>query len=143
MRTAGLLVVAFSLLAPPALGAASASGSAAEEDELALLFSSKAKDSPHELDGPAYAPEEGVRVFSATSLLPPERVLHPSGPGGPPDPHVWTHPELAGFMVNAVEAALKEQAAKERMPNSPSIWMYGNDGCNSLTVPVPGCGPTS
>jgi zinc/manganese transport system substrate-binding protein len=48
----------------------------------------------------------GVRVFSATSAIPPERILRPSGPGGPPDPHVWTEPELAARMVDAVESAL-------------------------------------
>ena len=58
----------------------------------------------------------GVAVFSATALIPPERVLHPSGPGGPADPHVWMHPELAGLMVNTVEAALKEMAVKEKLP---------------------------
>jgi ABC-type Zn uptake system ZnuABC Zn-binding protein ZnuA len=52
--------------------------------------------------------KSGVRVFSATSKIPAERILHPSGPGGPPDPHVWTHPELAILMVNAVEEGLKE-----------------------------------
>lgn len=55
---------------------------------------------------------EGVRVFAATSAIPPERILRPSGPGGPPDPHVWMHPELAGLMVDAVEGALKEVMPK-------------------------------
>jgi len=52
--------------------------------------------------------KDGVRVFAATSAIPADRILRPSGPGGPPDPHVWTHPELAALMVDAVEAALKE-----------------------------------
>src|SRR5688572_25065881 len=30
---------------------------------------------------------EGVRVFAATATIPAERILRPSGPGGPPDPH--------------------------------------------------------
>ena len=51
--------------------------------------------------------KDGVRVFSATSTIPAGRLLHPSGPGNPPDPHVWMHPELAVLMVDAAEAALK------------------------------------
>jgi ABC-type Zn uptake system ZnuABC Zn-binding protein ZnuA len=49
----------------------------------------------------------GVRVFCVTDRIPPERLRHPSGPAGPPDPHVWMHPGLAELMVTAVEEALK------------------------------------
>lgn len=56
--------------------------------------------------------KDGVRVFAATSMIPAERIIRPSGPGGPPDPHVWMHPELAAMMVDAVEAALKEVMPK-------------------------------
>ncbi|HEX2749709.1 MAG TPA: metal ABC transporter substrate-binding protein [Verrucomicrobiales bacterium] len=54
----------------------------------------------------------GVRVFTATSTIPPDRIIHPSGPGGPPDCHVWTHPELAACMVDAIAGALKEAMPK-------------------------------
>ncbi len=56
--------------------------------------------------------KNGVHVFSATARIPDGRILRPSGPGGPPDPHVWMHPELAVLMVDAVEAALKEVMPK-------------------------------
>ena len=56
--------------------------------------------------------KDGVRVFAATSAIPADRILRPSGPGGPPDPHVWMHPELAALMVDAVETALKEVMPK-------------------------------
>lgn len=56
--------------------------------------------------------KDGVRVFSATSTIPEDRIIRPSGPGGPPDPHVWMHPELAAQMVDVVETALKEVMPK-------------------------------
>ncbi len=55
---------------------------------------------------------DGVRVFSATAAIPADKITRPSGPGGPPDPHVWMHPELAALMVDAVETALKEVMPK-------------------------------
>ena len=58
---------------------------------------------------------DGVHVVSATSAIPPERILRPAGPAGPPDPHVWTHPELAVFMVSAVEAALKDNGVMPKL----------------------------
>jgi ABC-type Zn uptake system ZnuABC Zn-binding protein ZnuA len=49
----------------------------------------------------------GVRVATVTDGIPPDRILHPNGPSGAPDPHVWTDPDLAIHIVNAVEAAFK------------------------------------
>jgi ABC-type Zn uptake system ZnuABC Zn-binding protein ZnuA len=49
----------------------------------------------------------GVRVATVTDGIPPDRILHPGGPSGPPDPHIWTDPDLAVHIVNAVEAAFK------------------------------------
>ena len=51
--------------------------------------------------------KSGVRVFTVSDGIPQERILRPSGPGGPPDPHIWSDPDLAIHIVNAVEAALK------------------------------------
>ena len=56
--------------------------------------------------------KSGVRVFTVTDTIPPDRIIRPSGPGGPPDPHVWTDPALAALMVDAVEAALKTAIPK-------------------------------
>ncbi len=56
--------------------------------------------------------KDGVRVFCATSTIPGDRIIRPSGPGAPPDPHVWMHPELAILMVDAVETSLKEELPK-------------------------------
>lgn len=53
-----------------------------------------------------------VKVCTLTAGIAENRILRPAGPGGPPDPHVWMHPELAVFMVNAVAAALKEVMPK-------------------------------
>lgn len=56
--------------------------------------------------------KSGVRVFTVTESIPPERILRPSGPGGPPDPHVWNDPELCMSLVDAVENALKTAMPK-------------------------------
>jgi len=48
-----------------------------------------------------------VRVATVTDGIPPDRLLRPAGAEGPPDPHVWTDPDLAVHIVSAVEAALK------------------------------------
>ncbi|HWB06139.1 MAG TPA: metal ABC transporter substrate-binding protein [Verrucomicrobiales bacterium] len=50
----------------------------------------------------------GVKVFSTTSTIPTERLIRPSGKGGPPDIHVWTDPALAIQMAEAITAAFKE-----------------------------------
>lgn len=49
----------------------------------------------------------GVAVATVTAGIPAERILRPSGPGGPPDPSVWSDPDLAQLMVTAVESTLK------------------------------------
>jgi manganese/zinc/iron transport system substrate-binding protein len=48
----------------------------------------------------------GVRLHSVTDSVPGERLIRPGGPEGAPDPHVWMDPQLAVYMVHAVEAAL-------------------------------------
>lgn len=54
----------------------------------------------------------GVTVATVTAAIPPDRILRPSGPGGPPDPGVWSDPDLAQLMVTAVESTLKAALPK-------------------------------
>ncbi len=49
----------------------------------------------------------GVRVATVTDGIAPDRLIRTGGPDGPPDPHIWSDPDLAIHMLNAVEAALK------------------------------------
>lgn len=53
-----------------------------------------------------------VKVVSVTSGIPQDKILRPSGPGGPPDPHVWNAPDLAISMVETVASTLKEVMPK-------------------------------
>lgn len=56
--------------------------------------------------------KSGVRTVTVTAGIPADRLLRPSGPGSPADPHVWNVPDLAVFMVEAVTAALSEVMPK-------------------------------
>ncbi len=52
--------------------------------------------------------DAGQALITATSTIPAERILYPSGPGGPPDPRVWTSPDLLSQMGEAITAGLKQ-----------------------------------
>ena len=54
----------------------------------------------------------GVRSFTVSDGIAPELILRPSGPGGPPDPHIWNDPDLAAHIATVVENGLKSALPK-------------------------------